>query len=312
VSFENDWPPESSDLDGELLAVTFADGLYVAVGARGEPPIGEPSTGWVVPSDDGQRWTERYVEPTGLLWDVAAGGGRFVAVGWDIWDSPDGFQRTASVLTSEDGSVWVAQSAPAELTAIAWGQDRFVAVAGGDEAFVSTTGESWSSIALPQGTNASGIVWGPPGFVATGAPNRLAFSTDGESWQPAFASRWLNHIDWLGDRYVASGQSTADEGAFTSGARLESTDGMAWYLIEVVDEAHYVRAFAADGVIVVGAAVHRVVADLGDGAGFTDVFDSPDQLILNDVAAGAGGFVLVGQRRLRFSADARDWSASGL
>ena len=153
-----------------LLSVAFGSGTYVAVGTDGT----------IVRSTDGERWQEAVDNPaSSTLWDVAWGGGWFVAVGFD------------TIVRSVDGDRWVeasdawASDLP-KLFGVASDGNRFVAVGLSGEIVFSADGDRWSHVG-DSATEAylSGVAWGGGYFVAVGAQGTVLRSSDGDRWERA-------------------------------------------------------------------------------------------------------------------------------
>jgi hypothetical protein len=167
--------------------------------SSGEPPPGEPVTlavgygGMRARSlDDGLTWQD-YVQsnPGGgddmdLLRGAAWGAGRFVAVGWRIW-------------SSVDGAAWEEHDNPTGqwYGAVAFGNDRFVAVGGGGYCARSPDGTEWQACAdaTDDGgfTHVRSVLFLDGLFYTADANGVLRSSPDGDAWaveDPAFGSPW--------------------------------------------------------------------------------------------------------------------------
>ena len=115
------WSQQPS-LTNSLFEVTFANGLFVAVG--GEFTATTSFSGDVLTSPDGTVWTKRDSDTTQPLTGVAAGAGRFVVVGPRLVYSVSG-----------DGLTWANHPGP-RANSIAFGAATFVAA--GDNGSIST------------------------------------------------------------------------------------------------------------------------------------------------------------------------------
>jgi len=82
---QSTWTSVSSSTNKNLWGVTWADGLFVAVGDEGT----------VLTSSDGREWTQRPSGTTETLRGVSSADRRFVAVG-----------TNATILLSSDGFSW--------------------------------------------------------------------------------------------------------------------------------------------------------------------------------------------------------------
>src|SRR4051812_26076823 len=138
---QSHWETKASNSSSSLNALTYAKGLFVAVGGNGE----------IVTSPGGGVWTGRVTGTTDRLRAIAFGDGRFVVTKEN---------RTAPLLTSADGINWSpatitgANGAPAESGAwqsIAFAAGRFIAVGPGPsdystEVLLSDDGLSFKAV----------------------------------------------------------------------------------------------------------------------------------------------------------------------
>ncbi|MEI9892793.1 MAG: hypothetical protein WDN28_02460 [Chthoniobacter sp.] len=122
-----------------LLALTICEagagdaGLFVAVGYGGRRITSRDGTVW----ENDQRWSEEAKDNDDVLFNVAFGAGRFIAVG--------GGAQTGHILSTRDGREWTAlPDVQGRVATIAFGRDRFVA-AHDAELLYSTTGERFES-----------------------------------------------------------------------------------------------------------------------------------------------------------------------
>ena len=108
------WTGQTVPASVSMRSVTFADGIFVAVGVSG-------SGNGVMTSPDGITWTSRLAAQANTWRSVIYGNGLFVAV------SEDG---TSRVMTSPDGITWTADTAGAanQWTGVAFGNGIFAAV----------------------------------------------------------------------------------------------------------------------------------------------------------------------------------------
>jgi hypothetical protein len=92
-----------------LMNVSFALGLFIAVGQKGS----------ITTSPNGIDWTPRTSKHTGFIWDVATDGQHLVAAA-----------QWGRVLTSSDGANWTVHETelPGHLTDVAFGNGTFIAV----------------------------------------------------------------------------------------------------------------------------------------------------------------------------------------
>ena len=172
---------------GHFNSVTSNGFSFVAVGS--EHPT---NTGQIWYSADGITWAKSSFSAKGWLSEVATNGTRFVATSGyygEIWHSADGITWTRAI------------GGPARrIIALAWGDDKFIADAGG---------ELWHS--------PDGITWRK---VAT-SPLRYA---DGEGF---------DGIMWNGTRFIGWGFDNSDAGRY--GYIYHSPDGVAWTQATIED-----------------------------------------------------------------------------
>jgi hypothetical protein len=205
------WTPASlpNGAGNGLYDVTFAAGLFVAVGQNGA----------LLTSPDGVSWTLKDVGVTADLRSVRYDGTRFLAVGGDH-----------TVLTSRDGVAWTMLGGRPSITAlwdVAYADGRFVAVGELAGIWWSTDGASWTA-ASGQPADAYlgfyGVTYGAAGWVAVG-DEQAASSVDGVHWTFG-SSEQLGDVTYgpIGgvDRYVALGFNSEHNGLFVS------DDGIHW------------------------------------------------------------------------------------
>src|SRR5690606_35958688 len=99
---------ERSLISGSFKAITYGNGLFVAVGTN--------ASNQVALSTDGVNWTQ-YTAPVAHWKDVVYGNGLFVAV--------SSYDNSPAVMTSPDGIHWTIREAPVGLwESIAYGAGR--------------------------------------------------------------------------------------------------------------------------------------------------------------------------------------------
>lgn len=117
-------------LTGDVLAEA---GLFVAVGYGGRRMTSRDGVTW----ENDQRWSDEAKDNDDVLFNVAYGAGRFIAVG--------GGAKVGHILSTRDGREWKSLTeVRGRVATIAFGRDRFVA--GHDaELLFSTDGEKFES-----------------------------------------------------------------------------------------------------------------------------------------------------------------------
>ena len=115
-----------------LSAGAFADGVFVAVGYGGRRISSRDGVVW----ENDQRWSDIAADDDNVLFNIAFGAGKFVAVG--------GGAKVGHLLSTRDGREW--KELPAvkgRVATIAFGDGKFVA--GHDaELLASTDGETFT------------------------------------------------------------------------------------------------------------------------------------------------------------------------
>jgi len=142
----------------DLLALTYGDGLWVAVGEGG----------MVLTSRDAMTWQEQVTDVSDDLSMVAWKQGGFVAAGRD------------SILFSRDGVHW--SSTKGELTMLTASPTRYLAYGREGNALWSEDGTTWHPGERPKGKSYSYLNWGGSAFHA-GIDEDEWTSTDGVSWK---------------------------------------------------------------------------------------------------------------------------------
>jgi len=192
--------------DGQrLLAVDRPGGIY----------YGDEGASCLWTSADSTSWKRTWCH-TSALRALACGGGTCVAVGLGVFSSTDGLSWTPR-----------AEGVVANLQAVTWTGNRFVAVGrGAAPIMTSPDGIDWAAIQLPAGTEldvvaASGGVTVIAGYRFLSGESVVLRSEDGATWIPTAlpGSGWVSAIVWAGDRFLAIGEDNRV---------LASPDGASW------------------------------------------------------------------------------------
>ena len=165
----NAWTAGTSTGKTDLEAITYGNGVYVAVGG----------TNSAISSTNGNLWLNRTIPTTAGTWsDVAYGARQYMAIASGSNDSA----------YSANGVTWTAGGAlPSSTTwgSLAYGNGRFVAIETGTAttgvAVSYDRGTSWVSSTLPSG-NWNKVAYGQGLFVATANGGNIATSPDGILW----------------------------------------------------------------------------------------------------------------------------------
>ena len=207
------WAPHSLPGWVDLKGVVWSGGQFVAAGT-------DSQLGVVATSPDGVNWSVRIISACPL--DDVAGDGQAVVV------AGGGLRTGALVAFSPDGESWVGTNLPGAeyVSAVAWGNGRWIAVAG-STAWSSTDGIEWAAADLPELVR--DLVWDGSRFVAVTCCAVLA-SSDGLSWKqigtpplrsPTFVA--ASHGQLLID-----GERPDDADPLLRGWVAQSRDGASW------------------------------------------------------------------------------------
>ncbi len=207
------WSPVS--LDGNLTATLFlsgAGGEGLLLGRGGESYAATTATSW-------RRLTTGTSEAKQA---VIYAGGRFVTVGTTT--DPITRATLVPVQTSTDGIAWTranANSAFLPLTAVAYGQSRYVAVGPGSAIFTSPDGATWTSGTSNVVAGFSCIAAGPTAFVAATTGQAIYSSPTGTTWSQRVTGLGTAQrgAAYGNGRYVVVGDS---------GNLRHSSDGITW------------------------------------------------------------------------------------
>ena len=246
------WTRPTSGVTTALNAAAFVKGAFVVGGDNGVLLSSPDGTTWSAVSLSGNltgtlflsgaggeglllgRGGESYAATTATSWRrlfqgtaeakqaVIYADGRFVSVGTTT--DPVSRATFAPVQVSTDGITWTranANSAFLPLTAIAYGQQRYVAVGPASAIFTSPDGRDWTRRTATFTTTFSSIAAGPALYVAGSSGATLYTSPDGTTWTsrtfaPAFPVRGAAYGN---SRYVIVGDT---------GNIRHSTDGLTW------------------------------------------------------------------------------------
>jgi hypothetical protein len=232
---------------------------------------------------------------------IAYGNGRFVAVGYSSSGYYPNTTYTGKMAYSANGSNWTAVSNSTFtsdiINAIAYGNNRFVAVGSDGEMAYSTDGVNWTAVEdrTAWSYEYSGntyysaiyaIAYGNGKWVAGGSGGRMAYSDD-------------NGVTWK-----AVADSTVWEHTYSDGSKTTSSiEGIAY----------------GNGRWVAGGYLYGKMAYSADGENWTAVADSKFGTdysdAINGIAYGGGKFVAVGEGffyndgKMAYSADGASWTA---
>lgn len=222
------WRDVSLRVPARLMAVTFGEDRFVAVGSFRHPAgIGpQESDPVVLISLDGETWTEAPNPPDLWLRSVAFGNGRFVATGFNP------ITLLAEIFVSNDGVTWddvAAMDIPS--TEITFGNGVFVLWGESNRIGVSTDGENWEVVTAESVGQVRDIAYLDGRFIGTGdydccfgevAGTRITYtleSENGTTWnvrEQALGEVFFSHSFGSGRFVATSGREIAvADGSFT-------------------------------------------------------------------------------------------------
>jgi hypothetical protein len=169
---------------------------------------------------------------------ITYGNNRFVAVGRDgtMAYSSDGVTWTAAVsstvwnYTYSNGNTWAM-----DISNVAYGGNRFVAVGFNGKMAYSSDGRSWTAVSNSRFGDDTilGITYGNNRFVAVGSSGTMAYSSDGVTWTAVSTGTIWDYRPLYGD-LVKSDICAVTYGnnrfvAVGSGGKMAySSDGVRW------------------------------------------------------------------------------------
>jgi hypothetical protein len=287
----------------DLQAVTYANGIYVAVG----------NLGTVFSSTNGTEWTKQTLpgtadQPTdNTLFSITYGAGQFVAAGERL------------PFYSTDGETWHRGRGPdngiSGVYGMAFGNGRFVIV--GEEGMdpgYSDNGQDWSQSSWNWGTlgtpNLLAVAFGSGEFRAVGPYGQIFRSVNGKDWTHVNSGTGVTlfGIAYGNDHWVAVGDV---------GTILSSTNGIDWTAVPSPATNLLLNVTFSYGLFTAVGGEYYVGRERGvlltstDG-GQWDLNPLSAPFMLSGTAAGPGGRVAVGYRGLIYhSPDAHNWQALG-
>ncbi len=307
--------PARSDFSNYSIA--FGAGLFVVT-------LADDTV--VYTSVDGQTWTTRRVyqklNNVNKLSAVVYGNGRFVAVGYEVYEDAVLHRLTARplIFSSSDGISWAKAAGISDaggvnndsLSAVSFNEGKFLAVGSSMTVFTSTNGSSWVSAASglpavndrdPAYSFTSAAIGG--GHYVIGTPSQdFFFSSDGMTW-----SRRTGPLDFQGRSAIYGGGKFLMTGP--SGSVFSSVDGLNW------DLAHGVPSASTNTLGMAGGNGRHVLMTQGTVAYATsDGIDwltsaAIDQQATSRTVFGAGVFLTGGAGGAIFkSINGVDWSST--
>jgi hypothetical protein len=253
---------------------------------------------------------------TNTISAIAWGNGKFVA----------GVLDYGKMAYSADGITWTAvanSTFPSyrSINAIAYGNDKFVAVGGGDtygKMAYSVDGITWTAVTITifddtYNNSINAIAYGNGKFVAGGGRGQMAYSTDGVNWtavtNSAFGTSNIMAIAWGNGKFGAVGRDNK---------MAYSTDGITWTAVtdsKINATGDQIDSIAwGNGKFVAGATgVGVIMAYSADGVNWTAISNTYNIIgttAIRAIAWGGGKFVAGGtQGKMAYSADGASWTA---
>lgn len=296
------WSTQVEGSYGELRAIDFIDGQFVALSALGR----------ALRSVDGTAWAKSVMlpgagEPIFSTRAMAHGGGTVVAVGAVGNTAGTGLPTGLWLRSPDGGTTWrqAATASPAEsLPGVVYDGHRFVAIGSSGGVYASPDGDAWSrigTVAVP--TVVRGIAFGGGTYLVYGAGGVIATSIDGANWTAgdpsvlggtATITTTADAALWDGARFVIAGSwyDTAARLVIGDFAAV-GIDGRHW-TVQAAQALNGAAALArCDSEYV--AVGNGVLASSIDGLNWhAHAFPAQAQQ-LGAVACGSGRFVGVGQ-----------------
>ncbi|MCL2689856.1 MAG: hypothetical protein FWE57_08440 [Chitinispirillia bacterium] len=300
------WTAVPSGSDDNFTAVRFGDGVFMALGAGGSVYLS---------IDNGTSW-ERKIEGKVMSYSqIAFGGGLYMAVG------------DSGAIVSSDGKNWTKKYAEnlKGLTGVTYGKEMFVAVSNTGNIFISKNSgaDDWELVDLTD-EPLMGVAFNDVSgnFVAVGKfvssnPTVMYTSADGITW----TRRPGQNIGWttanMHPTSIAFGSGRFAAGSSVAGRIFHSeNNGLSWTLIEVPEAANNGLRVAsmnfANGkftgaleVVASGIASNKIVSS--DNGTSWVVFDVPQPV--RSVTYASGHYIAVGDGgRVFASTNGQSWS----
>lgn len=205
----DNWHVRNSPENSTLRAVTYGNGLFVAVGDAGA----------ILTSPDGMTWTERVSGTSSSFRGVTYGNSLFVAVG-----------SGGSIFISSDGTAWRQKDSTGsrEYYGVTFGNGLFVATGYKYDAYrwnpfplirTSPDGNVWNDITVGGYSTDQLVSFGNGIFVSLGGVTLT--SDDGITWieKAPITQKYLGSVTFGNGKFIAAGES---------GTVFTSMDGITW------------------------------------------------------------------------------------
>lgn len=286
-----DWTSTFHSGNSPYLAITYGDGLFVA--------LANYNSNRLATSPDGLNWTKSTVLDMGVFGSVTYGNGIYVAV------CSDGSYFS---YTSTDGINW---TPGAELTETGWQEviyanGTFVATKshGTNRVMTSTDGANWT-LHLGHPNVGGSLAYGNGLFISTNTSQsqRVAISSNALDWTSQAISDsdsysyGMSEIAFGNGVFVITCDYAEDSGIQNSNVILTSTDGINWNTHEVANTEMYGVVYG-EGIFVAhgdnNVTGEEKIYISADGATW-EVLEGVPGFGWNDAIYANGGFVTVNQ-----------------
>jgi hypothetical protein len=173
--------------------------------------------------DLGKTWVDSKRLMTGEIYGFRAsayGKGLFVAIGWQLYTSPDGKTWT---MRKKDADQW--------MEGVALGNDMFVAAGGYGQSTYSMDGITWPAGGLRMTDPARSVAFGNGVWVARADSGHWWQTADGKTWTDIGGGHGTDDVVFCGDKFSDSKACTLPVGhdagrvAFGEGVWVGSDDG---------------------------------------------------------------------------------------
>jgi hypothetical protein len=289
-----------------LYGIVFTNGQFFAVGANGTENT----------SGDGTNWTLNATATTNQLNDIIYANGKFVAVG-----------DNGAVETSANGTNWVLQNSgtTSSLSSVAYGNGKFAAVGGA--VISSANAVSWSP-SVSGLSSASQVAGSSSGFVAVNGGDQAYFSQDGLTWTNYTLTNPVPNygqyeteisaqiVTYAKGRFLIGSWMYPDSGSidlfmFSSpDGRNWATDVLAGYGSPIFPQGYYYFMTGTSNVIAAGVGYGDILQISPDGQNWSTIDFSDSQGLGNAGTYGNGVYVIALSSQFWYtSIDSVNWTS---
>jgi len=299
------WTYQVSPTNSFMNAVTFGNGVFVAVGSP-STPLPPSALPVIMTSKDGINWgqhCENYCSLTESFKGITYGNNFFVAVG-----SRPAPNNGRNILVSADGYDWDEDRASGETNAIngiAYGNKSFVAVSAIGSVLTSLDNSEWSKWSAGihgfGGNILYGVAFFKNIFIAVGSDGKLLTSPDGKSWteRSSAVSNFLYGVAYGEGTYAAVGW----------GGKILTSNDMVMWVEQKAGTSNSLFGIAFGNKKFVAVSSDGKTVSSSNGIKWT-VKASGFKQALFGIAYGNDTFVAVGSRgKILTSADGLTWKS---